>query len=66
MYAIPGRAGFLEHGVYREITDLYRIVSTDSFADPKGNPVPASYYGMHEDWPLELLVTIFFRRKERE
>jgi uncharacterized protein YndB with AHSA1/START domain len=33
---------------------------TDSFADEKGNPVPASYYDMPGEWPLELLVTITF------
>ena len=33
-------------GVYREIVPLEKIVYTDSFADEKGNEVPASYYGM--------------------
>jgi len=47
-------------GVYREIVPLERIVSTDSFADEKGNVVPASYYGMSGDWPLELLITVTF------
>ena len=31
---------------------------TDSFADEQGNVVPASYYGMSGDWPLETLVTV--------
>jgi uncharacterized protein YndB with AHSA1/START domain len=47
-------------GVYREIVPLARIVCTDSFADEKGNIVPASHYGMPGDWPLELLVTVTF------
>ena len=47
-------------GVYREIDPLNRIVSTDSFADKEGNIVPASEYGMQEDWPLELMVTVTF------
>jgi uncharacterized protein YndB with AHSA1/START domain len=47
-------------GVYREIVPLQRLVCTDSFADEKGNVVPASYYGMEGEWPLELLVTVTF------
>jgi uncharacterized protein YndB with AHSA1/START domain len=47
-------------GVYREIVEPTRIVCTDSFADAKGNPVPASHYGMSGDWPAELLVTVSF------
>jgi len=35
-------------------------VLTDSFADEKGNTVPASYYGLSPDFPLEALVTITF------
>jgi uncharacterized protein YndB with AHSA1/START domain len=47
-------------GVYREIIPLEKFVATDSFADAKGNVVPASYYGMDADFPLELLWTITF------
>jgi len=47
-------------GVYREIVPMERIVMTDSFADEKGNVVPASHYGMQGEWPLELLVTVTF------
>jgi len=46
--------------VYREIVPLERIVITDSFADADGNVVPASYYGITEDMPLEMLVTVTF------
>lgn len=49
-------------GVYREIAPPERIVCTDSFADEKGNPVPASHYGMGGDWPSELLVTVTFEK----
>jgi uncharacterized protein YndB with AHSA1/START domain len=46
-------------GFYREIVPMKRIVYTDSFADEKGNMVPASYYGLPgDDWPLELLVKV--------
>ena len=47
-------------GVYREIVPLERIVCTDSFADEKGDVVPASHYGMQGEWPLDLLVTVTF------
>lgn len=47
-------------GTYKEIVPPERIVCTDSFADEKGNVVPASHYGMEGDWPLELLVTVTF------
>jgi uncharacterized protein YndB with AHSA1/START domain len=47
-------------GVYREIDPLRRIVATDTFTDAQGKVVPASYYGMTEDVPLELLVTVTF------
>jgi len=51
-------------GVYREIVPLERIVCTDSFADEKGNVVPATYYGMNADIPLEMLVTVTFEEHE--
>ena len=46
--------------MYREIARPERIVCTDSFADEKGNVVPATYYGMSRDFPGELLVTVTF------
>ena len=47
-------------GVFREIVAPERLVMTDSFADKKGNIVPASHYGMSGDWPLEMLITVTF------
>ena len=47
-------------GIYREVVPLERLVYTDSFADADGNVVPASHYGMGEDFPLEMQVTIIF------
>ena len=35
-------------------------MATDSFADAEGNVVPASHYGMGDDMPLELEVTVTF------
>ncbi len=45
-------------GVYREIVPLEKIAATDSFADAEGNVVPASQYGMGDDIPPELLITM--------
>ena len=51
-------------GVYREIVKPERIVYTDSFADERGNVVPATHYGMSADYPLEMLVTVTFEEHE--
>jgi uncharacterized protein YndB with AHSA1/START domain len=59
----PDGKDYWSKGVYREIEPLERIVVTDSFADEKGNVVPATYYGMSEDLPLELLVTVTFEER---
>ncbi len=56
----PDGKDYWSTGVYREIVPKERLVCTDSFADEKGNVVPASNYGMAGDWPLELLVTVMF------
>jgi len=47
-------------GTYEEIAPGQRIVYTDSFADSKGNIVPATYYKMPA-MPLQLLVTVTFQ-----
>ncbi len=54
----PDGKDYWSTGIYREILPPQRLVMTDSFADEKGNMVPASYYGMTGEWPLELLVTM--------
>ena len=56
----PEGKDYWSTGTYREIIPLEKIVMTDSFADEKGNVVPASNYGMTGDWPLELTVTLTF------
>jgi uncharacterized protein YndB with AHSA1/START domain len=58
----PDGKDYWSTGVYRELVPPERIVVTDSFADDKGNVVPASYYGMTGDFPLELLVTVTFEQ----
>ena len=55
----PDGQDYWSTGVYREIVPMERIVCTDSFADEKGNVVPASHYGMSA-MPLEMLVTVTF------
>jgi len=47
-------------GIYHEIAALERIVTTASSADPEGNVVSASRYGMPSDLPLEMLWTVTF------
>lgn len=56
----PEGKDYWNTGVYREIVPLERIVCTDSFADEEGNVVPATYYGMSADFPLEMLLTVTF------
>jgi uncharacterized protein YndB with AHSA1/START domain len=51
--------GIWSGGVYKEIVPLQKIVTSDYFADEKGNQVPASAYGM-EDFPDELEITYIF------
>jgi len=60
----PEGQDYWSTGVYREIVAPEKIVCTDSFADEKGNIVPASHYGMSGDWPLEMLVTVTFEEYE--
>jgi len=56
----PEGKDFWSTGVFREIRRPERIVCTDSFADENGNVVPATYYGMSEALPLEMLATTTF------
>jgi uncharacterized protein YndB with AHSA1/START domain len=56
----PEGKDYWSTGIYREITPQERIVFSISFADEKGNVVPATQYGMSADFPLEMLVTVTF------
>src|SRR3989337_2780421 len=40
----PEGKDYWSTGVYREIVAMKKIVCTDSFADEKGNVVPATHY----------------------
>jgi uncharacterized protein YndB with AHSA1/START domain len=62
LYSMRSSEGqeFWTTGVYRELVPMERLVYTDSFADEKGNVVPATHYGLSADIPSELLVTVTF------
>ena len=56
----PDGQEFWSTGTYREIVPMEKIVCTDSFADEVGNIVPGSHYGLGDNWPDELIVTVTF------
>ncbi|MGA7720992.1 MAG: SRPBCC domain-containing protein [Ignavibacteriaceae bacterium] len=57
----PEGKDFWTTGAYLEIKPPERIVYTDSFADDKGNVVPASYYGFPSNYSvMESIVTLTF------
>jgi uncharacterized protein YndB with AHSA1/START domain len=60
----PDGRDYYSTGRYLEIDPISKIVCTDSFADEKGNIVPATYYGMDDDTPLELLITLIFEDQD--
>jgi uncharacterized protein YndB with AHSA1/START domain len=54
----PDGKEYWSTGTYKEIIEPNRFVCTDSFADEHGNIVPASYYGMSSDMPMEMEVEV--------
>ena len=54
----PEGKDYWSTGVYREIIPMERLVFTDCFADEQGNVVPATYYGLGADFPIEMLVIV--------
>ncbi len=56
----PDGKDYWNTGVYREIVPMEKIVSTDSFADEKGNVVSATHYGMPAEVALEMQLTVMF------
>ncbi len=60
----PEGREYWSKGRYYEIQAPEKLVMTDSFADEKGNVVPASYYGMAGDWPIEMTVTVTFEDED--
>jgi uncharacterized protein YndB with AHSA1/START domain len=51
-------------GVYREVVEPEKVVTTDSFADKEGNVVEPAVYGM-PNWPKEALITATFKEQGR-
>jgi uncharacterized protein YndB with AHSA1/START domain len=49
---------YWDTGKYEEIVENQRLVYTDTLADENGNVVPASYYGMGPDKPLDMEVEV--------
>lgn len=45
-------------GTYKEITAPRKLVCSNSFSDPDGNIVPASYYGFEEKFPLVMEIEL--------
>lgn len=45
-------------GTYKQIIPNEKLVCTDSFSDPDGNIVSASHYGLSDDFPRELQLTV--------
>ena len=60
----PDDKDYWSTGTYLEIITLEKIVMTDSFANEKGDVVHASHYGMEDDFPLEMLVTVTFEEND--
>ena len=60
----PDGTEFRGKGVYREIVPPERLVYDTMFADAEGNTVPASYYGMGDDWPETTLVTVTLEEQD--
>ena len=56
----PDGKDYWSKGEYIELVEPEHIVVTDSFSDENGNVVPASYYGMNGDTPVELFVSLTF------
>jgi uncharacterized protein YndB with AHSA1/START domain len=51
---------------FREIKAPERIVASLSFADPQGNIVPATTYGMSPDFPRETLLEVTFTEADHK
>ncbi len=56
----PDGKKYWSTGTYKEVRQPDRFVVTDSFADEHGNIVPASYYQMGTELPLEMEVEVCF------
>jgi len=53
-------------GIYKEIIEHEKIVSTDYFSDKEGNMIKPSDEGQDENFPKEMTVTITFEELESD
>lgn len=60
----PDGKEYWNTGVFQEIVPNEKLVMTDSFADEKGNVVKASHYGMSDDFPTELQISVLFEDQD--
>ncbi|MGD0050776.1 MAG: SRPBCC domain-containing protein [Vulcanimicrobiaceae bacterium] len=51
-------------GVFREVVAPERLVFTFNLHDEAGNIVPATTYGLSEQFPLETIVTVTFVERD--
>lgn len=56
----PEGKDYWSTGFYKEIVPPERLVASDSFADETGRVVPAAFYGLGDEMPLEMLMTVTF------
>jgi uncharacterized protein YndB with AHSA1/START domain len=56
----PEGKDYWSTGTYKEVAEPYHLTMSDSFSDEKGNVVPASFYGMPGEFPMELWVFVSF------
>lgn len=59
----PDGKDYWSTGIYRDLEAPARLICTDCFANAEGQIVPASHYGMGDDWPLELLIIVIFEEE---
>jgi len=55
---------FCNSGQYLEIVPNEKIAVSMSFADDQADPVPASFYGMPGEWPMEVTLAVTFEKIE--
>jgi uncharacterized protein YndB with AHSA1/START domain/predicted enzyme related to lactoylglutathione lyase len=56
----PDEKNYWSTGTFKQIIPNNRLVLTDSFANEKGEIVPATYYGMSPDFPIESTYSVLF------
>ena len=59
----PEGKNFWGKGIYQEINIPSKITYLDTFTDPDGNPVPASYYGLKSTTIQDTKVEISFEEE---